>query len=126
MASAPPRGYRCLSFGRVVYPAGKEPLGKELDLGHLWGMGLGGRKDYLQGEQAAQVDGQIEGVAGGLAKADLMIAHSALWIYRQAGARVVLRPLQSAVYKLGPAEQLGGYQGAADPAHKALHQVGAK
>ena len=72
------------------------------------------------------MDGQIERVAGGLAKADLMIAHSALWIYRQAGARVVLRPLQSAVYKLGPAEQLGGYQGAADPAHKALHQVGAK
>ena len=50
MASAPPKGYRCLSFGRVVYPAGKEPPVKELDLGHLRGLGLVGGKDYLQGE----------------------------------------------------------------------------
>ena len=70
--------------------------------------------------------GQIEGVARRLAKADVLTAHSALWIYRQAGASVVLRPLQAAVHKLGPAEQLGGYQGAADPAHEALHQAGAK
>ena len=72
------------------------------------------------------MDGQIERVARGLALADVLTAHRALWIYRQAGASVVLRPLQAAVYKLGPAEQLGGYQGEADPAHEALHQVGAK
>ena len=72
------------------------------------------------------MDGQIEGVARRLAKADVLTAHRALWIYRQAGARIELRPLQTAVHKLGPAEQLGGYQGAADPAQEALHQVGAE
>ena len=72
------------------------------------------------------MDGQIEGVARGLAKADVLTAHRALCIDRQAGASVVLRPLQAALDQLGPAEQLGGYQGAADPAHEELHQVGAK
>ena len=123
MASAPPKGYRCLGFGRVVYQAGKEPLGKELDLGQLRGLGLAAGKDYLQGEQAAQMDGQIERVARRLAKADVLTVHRALCIDRQADASVVLRPLQAAVYKLGPAEQLGGYQSAADPAHEALHTV---
>ena len=109
----------------MVYPCGKQPLGKQVDLGHLRGLGLAGLKDSLQGDQAAKVYDQIERVTGRLTKADLMIAHLAFCIYRKAGASVILRPLHAAVYKLGAAKQLGGYQSEADKAPKALHQAGA-